>query len=99
MPRVSADDLPLTVGLTAGCAEGLLCLAANDDLLLKLAAIAAIGRLEGPRRSHRARVTRVGIAPGRGLASGRGLERAIRRLVRQLPVALIEPLADRAANQ
>src|SRR5262245_35270861 len=89
----------MTVGLTTGCAEGLLCLAADGDFLLKLAAKAAIGGLEGADWSHGAKVARVGIAPGRGLASGHGLERAVRRLVRQLPVVLIEPVADRAAKQ
>jgi hypothetical protein len=99
MLQVSAGDPPLTIGLTASRAEGLLCLAGDNNVLLELAAIIAIGCLKGPRRRYRTRVTRIGVLPSHGVAGGCSLECALRRLVRDLSIPLIKIIADRAAEQ
>src|SRR5215475_1223749 len=95
----SALHLPRAVGLAAGRAPSLVGLAVDDHVALELAAVLAVGRLEGPHRSDGAGVTGVGIGPRHRLAGTRRFERLLLRLRGEPLVALIEGIAREAADE
>src|ERR1700675_2661646 len=90
--------LPAPVGLTASGAIGLLVLAADGHVVLKLAAVAAAG-LVGPRRRDGGGVPGVRVAPRVGLACRGGFEGPLLGLGRQPLVALVELVAREGAQQ
>src|SRR5262244_3220284 len=91
-------DLPGAVRLAARGSVGRLRLAADDDRLLVLAAVLAVGELVGARRRDRPRVSRVGIVPHRRLSRLVLLERLLRGGARHLLVAGVESVPDQAAD-
>src|ERR1700675_5082818 len=90
--------LPAPVGLTASGAIGLLVLAADGHVVLKLAAVAAAG-LVGPLRRDGAGVPGVRVGPRDGPACRRRFEGPLLRLGRQPLVALVEHVAREGAQQ
>src|SRR5262245_437146 len=95
----SALDLPRAVGLAAGCAIGLMLLAADHDRLRIFTAILAGGELVRLGRRDRAGVACIGIVPHRGLARLILLKRLRGRLLGHLLVPIVQLVTDKAAEQ